>query len=158
MTVMMKETSFQQVSTMLSLLAGQRDLYRQLKALSDQQTRCIHEGATEQLLSVLSDRQAVIESLSRSNAELAPYRDRWGDLTASAQPEQRRQVREALDEIERVLREIVEQDERDRVELKGVQQQIGAQLSQVGKASRAIKAYGPTTARPQTPTFTDRQG
>ncbi len=158
MTVMMKDTPFQQVSNMLSLLNGQRDLYHQLKALSEQQTRCIREGSTEQLLSVLSERQAVIEALSRSNAELAPYRDKWGELTATADPRQRQQVRETLDEIERVLKEVVEQDERDRVELKGAQQQIGAQLTQVNKAGRAISAYGPPQTRPHVPTFTDKQG
>ncbi len=158
MTVMMKDTPFQQVSTMLSLLNGQRDLYHQLKALSQQQTRCIREGSTEQLLSVLSERQAVIEALSRSNAELAPYRDKWGELTAAAEPQQRQQVRETLDEIERVLKEVVEQDERDRVELKGAQQQIGAQLTQVNKAGRAINAYGPPKSRPHVSSFTDKQG
>lgn len=159
MTIKMQESHASQVHAMLGLLAEQRDLYRQLKILSDQQARCIREGSTEQLLSVLSERQAVIDALSRSNARLAPYRDRWGDLTSSAAADQRRQVREALDEIERVLREVVEQDERDRVELKGVQQQIGAQLSQVNQAGRAIKAYGPNHKNnTRIPTFTDRRG
>lgn len=158
MTVKMQESPSQQVHTMLGLLIGQRDLYRQLKALSGQQAICIREGSTEQLLAVLSERQAVIESLTRANAELAPYRDRWGDLTASAAPDQRQQVRDTLNEIERLLGEVVEQDERDRAELKGVQQQIGTQLAQVGKAGRAIKAYGPPKTNTRPPTFTDRQG
>ncbi len=158
MTVKMQQNPSQQVQTMLGLLIGQRDRYRQLKTLSEQQTRCIREGSTEQLLSVLSDRQSVIEALSTANTELAPYRDRWGDLTTSAAPEQRQQVRDALDEIERVLGEIVEQDERDRTELRGVQQQIGAQLKHVGQASQAIRAYGPPTTSTKPPTFTDRQG
>ena len=143
---------------MLGLLIGQRDLYRQLKNLSEQQGQFIREGSTEQLLSILSERQSVIETLSRANADLAPYRDRWGDLTASAAPDQRQQIRDALDEIERVLGEVVEQDERDRTELKGVQQQIGSQLNQVGKAGRAIGAYGPSTTNTKPPAFTDSQG
>ncbi len=158
MTVKMQQSTSQQVHTMLGLLIGQRDLYRQLKTLSEQQTRFIREGSTEQLLSVLSERQSVIETLSRANADLAPYRDRWGDLTSSAAPEQRRQVRETLDEIERVLAEVVEQDERDRTELRGVQQQIGAQLNRVGKAGRAIRAYGPSTTNTKPPAFTDSRG
>jgi chaperonin cofactor prefoldin len=158
MTAQMQENPSQQVHVMLGLLAGQRDLYRQLKTLSEQQSRCVREGSTEELLSVLSQRQSVIEALSLSNAELAPYRDRWGDLATSAAPDQRQQVRDSLDEIERVLREVVEQDDRDRTELKSVQQQIGAQLNQVGKAGRAIRAYGSPSTNTKPPVFTDRQG
>lgn len=158
MTVMMEQSPSQQVQTMLGLLLGQRDLYRQLKTLSDQQTHCIREGSTEQLLAVLSERQSVIESLSRANIELAPYRDRWDDLTPSATPEQRQQVREAVNEIERILAEVVEQDERDKTDLLSAQQQIGAQLSQANKAGRAIQAYGSTQTNTKPPIFTDRQG
>ena len=158
MTVHIQESPPQQVAAMLGLLSGQRDLYRQLQALSSQQSASIREGSTEQLLSLLSRRQAVIDDLSRSNAELAPYRDRWNHIAAAADPNQKQQVRDLLAEIDGVLREVVEQDERDRAELKGVQQQIGTQLAQVGKAGRAIKAYGPATTNHKPPIFTDRQG
>ena len=158
MTVQMQESPSQQVDAMLGLLTGQRDLYRQLKALSERQAGCIREGSTEQLLSVLSQRQSVIDALSRSNAELAPYRDRWGNLAGNAESGQRARVRKLLAEIEQVLADVVEQDERDRDELKGVQRQIGAQLGRVGQAGRAIAAYGPKKANTKPPTFTDRQG
>lgn len=146
------------VSAMLALLSGQRDLYRQLKSLSEQQAACIRDGSTERLLTLLSQRQSVIDDLSRSNAELGPYRDRWPNLADAAEPAQRQQIRELLSEIERLLREVIEQDDRDRAELKGVQQQIGAQLMRVGKAGRAIKAYGPTKTNNKPPVFTDHQG
>lgn len=158
MTVHIQESPSRQVSAMLTLLSGQRDLYRQLKTLSQQQAACIREGSTEQLLSLLSQRQAVIDDLSRSNAELAPYRDRWTQLAEAADPTQKQSLRELLNEIDRVLREVVEQDERDRTELKGVQQQIGTQLMRVGKAGQAIRAYGPASTNTKPPVFTDRRG
>lgn len=158
MTVHIQESPSQQVAAMLNMLSGQRDLYRQLQALSQQQSASIREGSTEQLLSLLSRRQAVIDDLSRSNTELAPYRDRWDRISAAADPTQKQQIRDLLAEIDRVLREVVEQDERDRDELKGVQQQIGTELTQVNKAGRAIKAYGPGPTLHKPPVFTDRQG
>jgi hypothetical protein len=158
MTVHIQESPSQQVAAMLTLLSGQRDLYRQLKDLSAQQSASIREGSTEQLLSLLSRRQAVIDDLARSNTELAPYRDRWDRISTAADPSQKQQIRDLLAEIDRVLREVVEQDERDRSELKGVQQQIGTQLTQVGKAGRAIKAYGPVATNNKPPVFTDRRG
>ncbi len=158
MTVQTQPSPSEQVQAMLSLLAGQLDHYRQLKTLSEQQSACIREGSTEQLLSVLSLRQSVIEQLTKSNSELAPYRDRWNELSDGASADQRRQVRDALALIEQTLQEVVDQDERDRVELKSVQRQVGAQMNNIGKAGQAIRAYGPPQTNTKPPTFTDRQG
>ncbi len=158
MTVKTQESPSQQVLALLDLLIGQRDLYRELKNLSGQQAKCIHEGSTEQLLALLSRRQSVIDDLSRSNTRVAPYRERWPDISDVVAPAHRERVRQVLDEIEQMLHEVVEQDERDRTELKGVQSQIGTQLNQVGKAGQAVRAYGPPSTSTKAPTFTDRQG
>lgn len=158
MTVQTQESPTQQVRVLLDRLNEQHGLYQQLKTLSDQQAGCIRDGSTDQLLAVLSQRQSVIEALSRSNALISPYRERWATLADAAEPAQRERVRDVLNQIERLLNEIVEQDEQDRAELKGVQQRIGTQLDQVGRAGRAIKAYGPPRSGPSPATFTDRQG
>jgi chaperonin cofactor prefoldin len=158
MTLQTQVNPTQQVRQLLDRLIEQRDLYRQLKSLSEVQAQSVREGSAEQLLGVLSERQAVIDALSRSNAELAPYRERWEALSGSADPGMRQGVREVLADIEKMLNEIVEQDDRDRAELKGVQARIGMQLNQVGQAGRAIRAYGSPNTAPKAPTFTDRQG
>lgn len=158
MTVQTQPDSAQQVRAMIDLLAEQRDLYQQLKTLSDQQACCIRDGSTEALLTVLSQRQGLIEALTRSNTQVAPYRQRWSDLGGSVDADQREQVRQVLAQIEQMLQEIMAQDDRDRAELKSVQQQLGTQLNQVGQASRAIRAYGSRTSGPRPATFTDRQG
>ena len=158
MTVKTQESPSQQVIALLDLLTQQRDLYSQLKSLSSQQAQCIREGSTEQLLALLSQRQAVIDGLSRSNLQVAPYRERWPSILGLVDPAQRQRVRAILDEIEQMLNEVVAQDERDRAELKGVQNQIGSQMTQVGQASRAVRAYGSPASAPKPATFTDRQG
>jgi Mg2+ and Co2+ transporter CorA len=158
MTVKTQETSSEQAIALLGLLTEQRDLYRELKSLSGQQAQAIRTGCTEDLLALLSKRQAVIDRLSRSNTQVAPYRERWTSICDIVDPLQRQHVRQVLDEIEQMLNDVVEQDERDRAELKGVQAQIGTQMNQVNRAGRAIQAYGPPATSPKTPTFTDRQG
>ena len=158
MTLQTQPNPTKQVRQLLDQLLQQRDLYRQLKVLSGSQAMCIREGSAEQLLGVLSERQVVIDALSRSNAELAPYRQTWETLSGTVDPEIRERVREVLAEIEGMLNEIVEQDDRDRAELKGVQAQIGMQLNQISKAGRAIRAYGSPNTAPRPPAFTDRQG
>lgn len=158
MTVKTQESPSQQAQALIDLLTEQRDLYSQLKTLSSQQAQCIRDSSTERLLALLSKRQAVIDSLSRSNTQVAPYRERWPSICESVDPSQRRRVGEILDEIGQMLNDVVAQDERDRDELKGVQGQIGSQLKRVGQAGRAVKAYGSPTSAPKPPTFTDRQG
>jgi len=158
MTVQIPSSPSDQIAAMLRLLAGQLDHYRQLKTLSEQQSVCICDGSTEKLLSVLSLRQAVIEQLTKSNTELAPYRDQWNELAVNASVDQREQVRGALDEIERLLQQVVDQDELDKAELKGVQQQVGAQLNHINQAGRAVRAYGPSKPTDGPAVFTDRQG
>tara|TARA_R110002111_G_scaffold118448_3_gene181073 strand:+ start:114 stop:590 length:477 start_codon:yes stop_codon:yes gene_type:complete len=158
MTVKMQETPSQQADALLALLAEQHDLYSQLRTLSGQQAQCIRDGSTEELLGLLSKRQSVIDSITRSNAQVAPYRENWPTLRNVVAPAQRDRVHNVLDEIEQLLNQVVEQDERDRAELKGVQAQIGTQMTKVNRSGRAIQAYGPPKSNTKAPTFTDRQG
>ncbi len=158
MTVQTQDSPTQQIRELLGRLIEQRGLYQQLQALSGQQVGCIRDGSAEDLLAVLSQRQAVIQALSRSNAEVAPYRERWSQVSQSADAQLREQIRQVLADIEQMLQAILDQDERDRTELQGMQQQLGMQLNQVGQAGRAIKAYGPPGSGPRPATFTDRQG
>ncbi len=158
MTVKTQENPSQQATALLVLLAEQREHYRELKSLSSQQAQCIRAGSTEDLLALLSKRQSVIDSLSKSNAQVVPYRESWPSICEVIDPAQRQRVGKILDEIGQMLSEVVEQDERDRVELKGVQAHIGTQMNQVNRANRAIQAYGPPKTAPKIPTFTDHQG
>ena len=158
MTVKTQQSPSEQAITLLGLLTEQRDLYRELKSLSGQQAQCIRAGCTEDLLALLSKRQAVIDSLSRSNTQVAPYRERWASICPAVDPAQRQRVGRVLSEIEQMLNDVVAQDERDRVELKGAQAQIGSQMSRVNRTGRALQAYGPPGSSPKTPTFTDRRG
>lgn len=158
MTVKMQETPSQQAEALLALLTEQHDLYRQLHALSGQQAQCIRDGSTEQLLALLSQRQTVIDSITRSNTQVAPYREQWPSLRDTVDPSLRDRVHSTLDEIEQLLNQVVEQDERDRAELKGAQAQIGSQMGNVNRAGQAIQAYGPPKTSTKAPTFTDRRG
>jgi len=158
MTVKTPQSPSQQADALLALLTEQQHLYSQLLSLSSQQAQSIRDGSTEQLLALLSQRQSVIDSITRLNTQVAPYRDNWPTLREQVQPQQRQQVNQVLDEIELMLNQVVEQDERDRDELKGVQAQIGTQMGQVNQAGRAIQAYGPPKTNLKAPTFTDHKG
>lgn len=142
---------------LLDLLSQQRDLYSQLKVLSDQQSALIAQGQTEQLLQVLTQRQGLVESLSEINERLSPYRHRWASVARTLPQVRRAKLRSLVDEVQQLLAGIVEQDEADRRQLEAAQADVGRQLRQVTHVSSAVSAY--KTARPAAPArFTDRQG
>lgn len=143
--------------SLLKLLIRQRDLYRQLKQLSDQQASLIEAGETDQLLAVLAQRQRMVDALMATNQELAAHRKTTPNLQNDLMPQQREQARALMDEVDGLLHGIIEQDDRDRQQLQTAQQAVGTQLKQVARGGAAMSAY--RSAPPSSAArFTDRRG
>ena len=150
---------------LLGLLTEQRDLYAQLRNLSERQSAHIDEGRTEHLLSILSDRQGLVQGLTAINADLAPLRGRMSELSAAAPAADRQRLRSLVDEVQHLLESIIESDDRDRRALEDARTRVGQELTRTAAAPRALRAYrstgsAPSTAatRPATSRFTDRRG
>ncbi len=140
--------------SLVSLLTRQRDLYRDLKSLSDQQATLIERGDTDHLLSVLATRQGLVDALTAINRELVPVRQSASKIPAAQQA----RVRDLMAEVDALLREIIAQDDRDRQTLQSAQQRVGSQIRQIRQGGAAMNAY---RAAPQVATsarFTDRKG
>lgn len=142
---------------LIRLLTQQRDLYVQLKSLSDQQAALIAGGETERLLGLLAQRQRMVDALTRLNRDLAGYRKQMPDLQADLPLADRERVRALMDEVDELLHAIIEQDDRDRRQLQAAQKQVGAQLSHAARGGAAMQAYR-AAPRSVDPRFTDRQG
>ncbi len=80
-------------------------------------------------------------------------------MSSQLDESQRRQVNALLEEVERLLESIIQQDDRHRQQLQAAKQQVGQQLGQMSNAGRAANAYRQPAA-PAAPAarFTDRQG
>lgn len=143
--------------SLLKLLIQQRDLYRRLKGLSDQQASLITAGETDQLLAVLAQRQQLVDQLTATNRDLAAHRRAGPDLQAALPSHERQEIRSLMDEVDTLLHGIIEQDDRDRQQLHSAQQAVGSQLKQVASGGAAMSAYraAPKTAAAR---FTDRRG
>jgi uncharacterized membrane protein len=142
-------------ATLVELLQQQRDLYHQLHELSGEQSQLIEQGQTEQLLSVLSKRQSLVEQLTQINSRLSPYRDYWGQVAEQLPEDQRQRLRQLLDEVQKLLQSILQQDENDRQQLQSAREEVGGKLQQTQRAGPAMKAYGQAG---QARRFTDSQG
>jgi flagellar biosynthesis/type III secretory pathway chaperone len=156
MTTTELSTARPSVPELIELLTRQRDLYAQLDRLSQGQMQHIHEGATEQLLSVLSQRQGVVDALGRLSTELAPYREDWQAMSGRLSGDDRQIVRELMDEVDAMLQAILDRDDQARARLQSAQQQTGRELRQAAGGTQAMHAYRGQAGR--NPRFADQRG
>ncbi|XAL99020.1 flagellar export chaperone FlgN [Phycisphaeraceae bacterium D3-23] len=145
---------------LMQLLSRQRDLYQNLKALSDDQGRLIAEGETEQLLSLLARRQGLVEQLGECSLEISPHRAAIASLASDSDAAVSRQVRTLVDDVRELLESIIQQDDAGRREMEAARDEIGSQLRETAAAPRVLGAYGNAgSPRPQSAArFTDQRG
>jgi len=146
-----------EAAELFGLLTRQRDLYSELETLSAQQAGLIAEGKAEALLTVLSKRQTLVEDLGRINDEIGPYRGRIPEIAESLPEGNREELRGLVDQVQSLLKAIIEQDEQDRVKLEEAKAEVGNQLSQTARTGMAINAYQQRPSRPDA-RFTDKAG
>lgn len=143
----------------LALLERQRDLYRELKSHSDQQDELIATGATERLLSLLAERQKLVDGLGQVSASLAPYRSRIAAIADQASGDLGSQMRGLVEEVRVLLEAIIETDEKGRSDLAAARDKVGGQIRQAAGAVAAAGAYGSSAASPASgPKFTQQKG
>ena len=127
---------------LLELMRGQRDLYRRLGALGARQRTLVSGDQPEQLLSVLSERHALISALSQSNQELAPYRRSWETVYGGLNAAERKDVAALLAEINGLLHTILQADQEDSALLGARKQSMAQALQDLSGGQAANAAYG----------------
>jgi len=142
---------------LVALLEQQRSLFAQLHELSEHQSKLVEQSQADELLQLLSQRQAIIDELVTSNQRLEPYRRDWQRLFTELDEPRRRRVAHLLQEVQQSLSAILAQDERDREALQSQQRGIGSELSGMARAGSAAQAYR-NVPRSVDPRFTDRKG
>jgi hypothetical protein len=145
----------QSVSHLLKLLNDQLELYRALRRLSDAQRASIAEDRSEELLTILRERQTLILSLARLNEELGVYRRNWEEVQSWLPPQQRADASRLLDEINEQLRSILYNDRQDSEMLSARKHAVAGELRTLSGNLRVHGAYaGATTAdKPATSEF-----
>ena len=142
-------------AALIEKLTQQRDLYVELMALGAEQAELIASGETERLLQVLARRQQHVARLGELNVELAAARQGVGELG----PGQRDQVNGLLAEVERLLEQIIAQDDRDRQQLASARDDVATQMRQATHAGKAVNAYAAGAAAGSAGArFTDGRG
>ena len=126
---------------LVSLLGQQRDLYRRLRELSDKQRTMISGDRPELLLNILRDRQDLVTALARLNDDLAPYRRMWDALYTALPEADRAQASASLQEINELLRVILQTDHEDSALLSARKQAIASEIAETSGGQAANRAY-----------------
>jgi hypothetical protein len=134
-------------SQVAGLLTEQRDLYRQLSRLSVQQRSLITGNDPERLLTLLAERQQLIDRLQAVGDRLRPHQANWRRLRQEVNEDQGRRIDTLVAEINTLLAEILKQDEADTALLsarKGETQRAIGAISTGRQAGRAYTAAAHT--------------
>ncbi|MCG3137962.1 MAG: hypothetical protein HJJLKODD_01818 [Phycisphaerae bacterium] len=133
-----------QAERLIPLLRQQVTLYLQLLQLSRQQRELITREDPQPLLSLLAERQQVVEALGRAQAEMAPLQQYWRMNFGMIPPEVRREAEGLLQKISEALKGILEADETDSRLLAARKVQTTREVTTVTVSQQAHRAYGPT--------------
>lgn len=151
------QSSSDEATEVFALLQQQRDLYRELKSHSEQQDALIASGATDQLLSLLAQRQRLIDGLGQVSSSLAPYRSRIAAIADQASGDLGEQMRAMVEEVRELLESIIATDEKGKADLEAARDKVGGQIRQAAGAVAAAGAYG-NAAPVRGPKFTEQRG
>jgi hypothetical protein len=127
---------------LLGLLDRQRQLYRRLLELANQQADLVTVGNPDGLLAVLAQRQTLLEEIKKTNDSLAPFRQRWDDVTRLLDDQQRAEASAAISEINERLQQIMQRDQTDSETLQLRCRKIGQELQTARTGRSAVRAYG----------------
>jgi flagellar biosynthesis/type III secretory pathway chaperone len=143
------------------LLRRQHALYVQLRDLSEQQRSSLEEGSTQDLLTVLSQRQSVVDDLSETASALAANGGQWNQYLGELPDRERDELRELVADVQRLAEEVMQRDEHDQSQLRSMRQRVGGELRGLHAGHAAANAYrggaaGTQAPPPRTPRFADR--
>ena len=138
------------------LLARQIELCRALLELAEQQRVHIDNEEPEVLLTLLSDRQGLIDQLREIADEAAPLRARWSTGAHDDGSAAAGRVRDRITELTALMRSISERDAEDRRRLSRSRDVLAGRLAGVARSRGALSAYGRSPERG--PRYQDREG
>lgn len=128
----------------IGLLDEQRGNFRALDALGRQQSKCVGAGETDRLLSVLAEKQKLVERVQVVNGRLSPFMSDWTARVAALPERSRVLLRTHTDELESLAKEVHARDDADRAALESQSRVISDELATTARARGAARAYGPT--------------
>ena len=130
------------VHTLVRALSGQKSLYEQILTLAKQQSQYVATGETETLMTVLGARSRLIEQVVPLDHELQPYKGRWQEVLDGLPSADRKIVGGLLQDVQKLLADILELDERDKESLVKQRSVVGVEIKRTVTGVALNRAYG----------------
>ena len=127
---------------LLALLDKQLALYQRLNAMAGQQHTLVSEEDPAALLSLLGERQRLLDELAELDARIAPVRREWDRIGPTLPVSARRRAKAVFQESRQLLAGIIASDQKDTELLEGRKVNVQAALQTIGAAQQAHTAYG----------------
>ena len=120
---------------MIVALEEQVECYRRLEKLASTQHEHVQQGATEGLIAVLEQRQAVVSRIMELERELGPAKREWKKGTEKGR------IEELLSESKKLLQRITEADRDDAMVLQQRKLNLGRQIKAAAAARQVNRTY-----------------
>lgn len=131
-----------EADAIVALFSRQRDVYRALKGLADQQRGLVRTSESEGLLRLLGERQRLVAQLTAIDQEVRPLRERWQSVYQTMSAVHRRQVDGLLHEVQDTLAAILAADNEDARLLSARMAGTRQESARLNESRRAHAAYG----------------
>jgi hypothetical protein len=125
----------------LEALDQQVVCYRRLAKLAEQQHEHVRQSRTEELLSVLGQRQQVLDQAAELERSIVPASRRWSDYLGDLPQHQRTRAQELMAERRKLLEQITASDSRDVLVLQQRKIDVGLALRKTAMARQVNRSY-----------------
>ncbi len=146
---------------LFSMLDRQQTVSVTLMDRCVQQAEYLTSERAGALLTVLEERQGLIEELNELSVGLEPFRNAWPEIWGVLDDAERGEVQEMVRGIQQVVNDVMERDADDQKSLQAEKSRLQEELGSMNTARDSQRAYGRPIHRgvePVTNRFTDRQG
>ena len=142
------------------LLNAQADVCRDILEKSKMQQQLVEERKEDELLSLLGDKQKLIDKHQKLAEEAAPFRQQWEeDARGRAKPESTATVEKAWNALRDVLDEIIRLEDASRAFLEEQKGKVSLDIGKLQRGKIVNKAYGGSVYKPPAkPRYSDKQG
>ncbi len=141
---------------LIDLLERQRSMVDRLAELARRQSSLVERGETEALLSLLAERQRIIDDFVATQDDLAPLSQGLQERLSAVAAQDRRRVGALIDRINDALADVMRCDDQDQRTMRAERDRIREDLAGVGTSKQARRAY--LGARAVNNRFADQQG
>ncbi len=127
---------------LISLLRRQVSIYTRLEQLSGRQRGLIAAEDQQQLLTLLAERQKLVDELSTLNQGLIPLQKYWRANRETVAPSLRTEADQLVVRAGEILQRILGADEQDARILSARKAQTAKQVTVLAQGRQAFEAYG----------------